>query len=125
VKAAPSDRAREFEATPVAELISIANQGAARPIRLADASLAVQRVSGRFRVDDTELLARRLGALFARDVETGSHGEIVLGPGGQFLRTGIPLRVLVQRRGRRLGRSVTTSHASRTHNGGLSLDVAR
>jgi transmembrane sensor len=82
VKAAPSDRAREFEATPVAELISIANQGAARPIRLADASLAVQRVSGRFRVDDTELLARRLGALFARDVETGSHGEIVLAPAG-------------------------------------------
>lgn len=78
--AAPA--AREFEATPVAELVALANHGALRPIRLADASLAGQRVSGRFRVDDTELLARRLGALFNRSVNTSRAGEIVLAPAG-------------------------------------------
>lgn len=74
--------AREFEAAPVAELVALANHGATRPIRLADASLAGQRVSGRFRVDDTELLARRLGALFSRNVDTSRAGEIVLAPAG-------------------------------------------
>lgn len=82
VKAVPSAAAREFEAAPVADLLALANHGAARPIRLADASLAGQRISGRFRVDDTELLARRLGALFGRDVDTSRSGEIVLSPAG-------------------------------------------
>lgn len=82
VKAVPSAAAREFEAAPVAELVALANNGAARPIRLADASLAGQRISGRFRVDDTELLARRLGALFGRDVDTSRSEEIVLSPVG-------------------------------------------
>ncbi|MDG2535244.1 FecR domain-containing protein [Sphingomonas sp. HITSZ_GF] len=82
---APS-AAREFEATPVAELVALANHGAVRPIRLADASLAGQRVSGRFRVDDTELLARRLGALFNRSVDTSRAGEIVLAPAGAPIR---------------------------------------
>jgi len=78
----PSAAARDFEATPVAELVALANRGAMRPIRLADAPLAGQRVSGRFRVDDTELLARRLGALFGRDVDASHPGEIVLTPAG-------------------------------------------
>jgi len=78
---APST-AREFEAVPVAELVALANHGAVRPIRVADASLAGQRVSGRFRVDDTELLARRLGALFNRSVDTSRAGEIVLASAG-------------------------------------------
>ncbi|WP_066823712.1 FecR family protein [Sphingomonas mali] len=82
VKAVPSAAAREFAGTPVADLIVLANQRTARPIRLADASLAAQRVSGRFRVDDTDLLARRLGALFGRDVDTSRPGEIVLAPAG-------------------------------------------
>jgi transmembrane sensor len=76
--AVPSAAARDFEATPVAELVALANHGAARPIRLADASLAGERVSGRFRVDDTELLARRIGALFDREVDASGPREIVL-----------------------------------------------
>lgn len=80
--AMPSAAARDFGAIPVAELVAIANQGAARPIRLADASLADRRVSGRFRVDDTELLARRLGALFSRNVDVSDTQEIVLAPAG-------------------------------------------
>lgn len=79
MNAAPS-AARDFDATPVAELVALANHGATRPIRLADASLGSQRVSGRFRVDDTELLARRLGALFHREVSESDPREIVLAP---------------------------------------------
>jgi transmembrane sensor len=70
--------ARDFEATSVSELVALANHGAARPIRLADTSLGDQRVSGRFRVDDTELLARRLGALFSREVNASDPREIML-----------------------------------------------
>ncbi|HEU0094975.1 MAG TPA: hypothetical protein VFQ52_00875, partial [Rhizomicrobium sp.] len=80
--AAPSAAARDFEATPVSKLVALANSAAVRPIRLADTSLGAQLVSGRFRVDDTELLARRLGALFGRGVDTGDPREIVLGPAG-------------------------------------------
>jgi transmembrane sensor len=74
----PSAAARDFEAMPVSELVALANQGAGRPILLADASLGAQRVSGRFRIDDTELLARRLGALFAREVVAEDPHEIVV-----------------------------------------------
>jgi transmembrane sensor len=72
--------AREFEGAPVAELVALANHDSERPIRLADASLAARRVSGRFRVDDTELLAKRLGALFGREADTSRPWEIVLAP---------------------------------------------
>jgi transmembrane sensor len=78
----PSAAAHDFEGAPVAELVALANRSAQRPIRLADASLAGQRVSGRFRVDDTELLARRLGALFGRDVDASRPAEIVLAAAG-------------------------------------------
>ncbi|MFS2108066.1 FecR domain-containing protein [Sphingomonas sp. Sphisp140] len=84
----PSAAARDFEATPVAELVALANRGARRPIRLADAALAGQRVSGRFRVDDTELLARRLAALFGRDVDASHSGEIVLASTSGDVATG-------------------------------------
>lgn len=84
----PSTAARDFEATPVAELVALANRGTRRPIRLEDASLAGQRVSGRFRIDDTELLARRLGALFGQDVDASHPGEIVLASTGEVPRAG-------------------------------------
>lgn len=78
-----ADTAREFEATPVAELIALANRGTARPIRLADPALGAKRVSGRFRIDDTELLARRLAALFGIVADLGDPHEITLtSPGG-------------------------------------------
>ncbi|WCM26346.1 FecR domain-containing protein [Sphingomonas sp. QA11] len=77
---APSSGARDFEATPVSELVALANHGAARPIRMAGTSLAAQRVSGRFRIDDTELLARRLAALFGGHVDASDPHELVLMP---------------------------------------------
>lgn len=70
--------ANDYEAMPVAELVALANRGAARPIRLADPALGSVRVSGRFRIDDTELLARRLGALFDHGVDTHDPREVVL-----------------------------------------------
>jgi len=81
-KALPTNAAHEFEAVPVAELVALANKGSARPIRLADASLGPKRVSGRFQVGDTGLLARRLGALFGSEVRDGDPREIVLAQPG-------------------------------------------
>lgn len=70
--------ANDYAAMPVAELVALANRGAARPIRLADPALGSVRISGRFRIDDTELLARRLGALFDHGVDTHDPREVVL-----------------------------------------------
>jgi len=72
--------ARSFAAVPVATLVAEANRSAARPIRLGDAALGDQRVSGRLRVDDTEKLARRLSGLFGWSVDTRDPKVIVLGP---------------------------------------------
>lgn len=74
----PAAAVRDFEAISVAELVAIANRGAGRPIRVADSALGAKRVSGRFRIDDTELLARRLGALFDRTVDVSNPREIVM-----------------------------------------------
>lgn len=69
---------KSFEAVSVADLIALANRTAARPIRLADPALGARRVSGWFRVDDTGVLARRLGALLRQNVKTQDPREIVL-----------------------------------------------
>jgi len=68
----------DFAAVPVSRLLEQANQSATRPIRLADASLGAQRVSGRFRLDDSERLARRLSDLFGWRVDTRDPHQIVL-----------------------------------------------
>ncbi|MBB5986623.1 FecR family protein [Sphingobium lignivorans] len=72
--------ARDFTGIAVADLVAEANRDAVRPIRLADASLGARRVSGRFRVDDTSLLARRLAALFDGTADSSDPQEIVLRP---------------------------------------------
>lgn len=69
--------ARDYQGVTVAALIAEANRGAARPIRLANPALGQERVSGRFRIDDTAVLAERLAALFGGKAERGG-GEIVL-----------------------------------------------
>jgi transmembrane sensor len=74
----PTATPRAFEAIPVADLVALANRTSARPIRLADPALGARRVSGWFRVDDTGVLARRLGALLRQSVETQDPREIVL-----------------------------------------------
>jgi transmembrane sensor len=61
-------------------LVAEANRGSARPISIADPTLAARRVSGRFRVDDTRLLAPQIGALLGARVDTRDLERIVLGP---------------------------------------------
>lgn len=70
--------ARDYQGVTVATLVAEANRSAARPIRLADPALGAERVSGRFRIDDTAVLAQRLAALFDGKAELGDKREIVL-----------------------------------------------
>ncbi len=71
-------RAHDYRGVPLDDLIAEANAGARRPIRLADPSLGAQRVSGRFRIDDTALLADRLGVLFDSAPDDSDPRQIVL-----------------------------------------------
>lgn len=75
-----ADASRDYDAVPVAALVAEANRASPRPIRLADAALASRRVSGRFRVDDTRLLADRLAGLFDWTADSSDRQEIVLRP---------------------------------------------
>lgn len=70
---------RDFENVPLSELLALANRGARRPLRLADPRVGTLRVSGRFRIDDTSLLAERLGALFDLTRTRDGEGAILLG----------------------------------------------
>lgn len=76
---ASPDPVREFEGATVATLVAEANRGSPRPISIANSSLGARRVSGRFRVDDTGLLAPRIGALLGARVDTRDPKRIVLG----------------------------------------------
>jgi transmembrane sensor len=69
---------RDYDAIPVADLIAAANRGSTRPIRLADPAIGTRRVSGRFSVDNSLVLAERLGLLFDLEVDRESEGEILL-----------------------------------------------
>jgi transmembrane sensor len=71
---------QSFEAVSVQELVALANRTTSRPIHLAEPSLGSRRVSGWFRVDDTLLLARRLGALLCSDVDLRDAHQIVVAP---------------------------------------------
>lgn len=71
---------RDLDGVPVRLLLTDANRDATRPIRLANAELGKQRVSGRLRVDDTDKLARRLSTLFGWSIDTHDPKEIVLKP---------------------------------------------
>jgi transmembrane sensor len=72
--------ARDYQGVTVAALVAEANRSGVRPIRLADPALGEKRVSGRFRIDDTALLAKRLAALFDNKVDLNDKSEIVLTP---------------------------------------------
>ncbi len=76
-----NDAVRDYEAVTVAELIARANRGSDRPIRLTEPALAARHVSGRFRVEDSALLAERLAILFDLDADYEHPHEIVLRPG--------------------------------------------
>jgi transmembrane sensor len=69
--------ARDYDSARLGDLVDAANSGSQRPIRIPD-SLADRHVSGRFRIDDTDLLADRLAALFGLTVDRSDPSMIVL-----------------------------------------------
>lgn len=70
--------AADYRAIRVADLIAAANRNARHPIRLANPDIGARRVSGRFRIDDPELLAARLAALFDLVATSDQAGSLVL-----------------------------------------------
>lgn len=69
---------REVHGARVADLIAEAHAASAIRIRLTDASIGEQRVSGRFRVTDPERLAERLAAMFDLTVDRSNPLVLVL-----------------------------------------------
>lgn len=78
-KAASAAQAGDYDSVRVADLVAAANRGASRPIRLADPRTGERRLSGRFRISDTALLAERLALLFDLQIDRSNPAEIVLG----------------------------------------------
>ncbi|HLZ78584.1 MAG TPA: FecR domain-containing protein [Sphingomonas sp.] len=78
---ARSDTARDYDATPLSQVLQDANASAAKPILLADVSLGARKVEGRFDLSDTPALAQQLAAaLGLRLIE--QPGRYVLSPIG-------------------------------------------
>lgn len=75
--AAPAGAA-DYDKVPVSDLVAAANRGASKPILLADPRTGERLVSGRFRIDDTMLLAERLALLFNLRMDRSDPAEIVL-----------------------------------------------
>jgi transmembrane sensor len=71
---------RDLDSVPVRLLLAEVNRDAARPIRLADARIGDERISGRLRVDDTARLAHQLSVVFGWSIDTHDPREIVLKP---------------------------------------------
>ena len=69
---------QEFNSVPIADLVAAANRRSSLPIKLADPAIGEWRLSGRFRIDDTKLLAQRIAALFDLAIDRDSSGEIEL-----------------------------------------------
>ena len=71
-------RMRDFENVALRDIVAESNRFPGRPIRIADPHVAALRVSGRFTVDDSERLARRLARLFDLEIDMSRPSEIVL-----------------------------------------------
>lgn len=71
---------RDYRDIPLADIIQEADRQAGVPIRFADPKIATKTVSGRFRTDDTALLAERIAALFDLAIDRRDPSAIVLSP---------------------------------------------
>ncbi len=69
---------QEFDSVRIADVVATANRRASRPIEFADPAIGELRLSGRFRIDDTQLLALRIAALFDLAIDRDNSGEITL-----------------------------------------------
>jgi len=67
----------EFDATPLADAVALANRYSRRHI-LIDEDLGALRVSGAFRAGDTDGLARALAAAFRLSLRVTADGNLVL-----------------------------------------------
>lgn len=74
----PAQNARDFDGVRLAALLAEANRGGKRPIRLLNPADGERLVSGRFRIDDGELLAERIAALFDFAIDRRDPDVIVL-----------------------------------------------
>lgn len=68
----------EFRGTPLAEVIEEINRYASTRIVLGDPALGARRISGRFRLDDPRVLARRLAEALGLRVDVRRPGLIIL-----------------------------------------------
>lgn len=75
-----SAAARDYDNVTLSALVAAANRDAVRPIRLATRAVETLRVSGRFRIDDTRVLAEHLASIFNLSVDRDRPGELVLRP---------------------------------------------
>lgn len=71
------DGAVEFDNVSLAYLLDRANQDAGPPIKVADPSLAMLRVSGRFEIGDRVRLAQNLARLFDLRADTRSDAIVL------------------------------------------------
>jgi transmembrane sensor len=69
---------QDYEAVTIAALVEAANRGSARPIRIERPAIGERRVTGRFQINDTGLLAERLALLFDLVIDQRDRGEILL-----------------------------------------------
>lgn len=69
---------REIEAVPVSALIAEANRYARRPISVISPEVGQLRLSGTFRIDDTQRLANNLAAVLHLRVDASDPGRIML-----------------------------------------------
>lgn len=70
--------ARDFDRIRLADLLLLANRNSSRPIRLAEPALGDERISGRFRTDNTDLLSDQIALLFGLVVDRSDPTAIVL-----------------------------------------------
>lgn len=68
----------EFDRARLADVIERANRNSIDMIVIPDQAVADLRVSGTFRVDNAQLLAERLAALFDLDIDRRASGVITL-----------------------------------------------
>lgn len=72
------DEPRVFDRTPLAEVVAQTHAASGNTILFANPSIGQLRVSGRFRIDDTEMVADRLAALFGLEIDRTAAGELTL-----------------------------------------------
>jgi transmembrane sensor len=69
---------REYDGTPLSEVLEQANAGGGVHIQLANPVLGGRAVSGRFRIDNPDKLAERLAWIFDLRVDRSAPDAILL-----------------------------------------------